>query len=521
MKDRDGEGSADGVRRSDATVRIGDRVIEQSALKERASRVAAAMVAAGVQHGERVAIVLRNDPEFLMLSAASAVLGAVPVPVNWHWRGDELRHVLTHSGARLVFVHSDLVPGVEEVLGDGVPLIEVPVPAELTAPRAPAPPTGRHVLIDGWLEDHEPHSEPLETAPLSLIYTSGTTGLPKGVLRAAMTPEQSRVVAASSLAAMGLTPGMHTLITAPMYHAAPNAQGLFAVALGIDVTIMPRFDPEEFLRMVEKRRISHTQAVPTMFVRLLELPDEVRYRYDLSSLKAVVHAAAPCPAHVKRRMIEWFGPIILEYYGSTEVGVVVTCDTAQWLAHEGTVGAPIADADIRVYDQDGRLLPPGETGEVYLRPPSFWPQFTYLDMEDERAKIDRDGYVTIGDIGRVDSDGFLYLSDRARDMVISAGVNIYPIEIEACLLELDGVRDVAVFGIPDDDYGEALAAHVDADEGAGLTEESVREHVRGRLAGYKAPRVVVFDSDLPREESGKIFKRRIRDRYWQDAGRAI
>jgi long-chain acyl-CoA synthetase len=296
---------------------------------------------------------------------------------------------------------------------------------------------------------------------------------------------------------------------------------VFALALGIELTIMPRFDPESFLALVEAHRISHAQVVPTMFVRLLNLPEEVRARYDLSSLECVVHAAAPCPVRVKRRMIEWFGPVILEYYGATEIGIVVACDSHQWLAHEGTVGKAVGGADIHLSDPLGRPLRPGETGEVYIRPPGFWPGFTYLDQEDRRREVERDGYITIGDIGRVDEDGFLYLSDRARDMVISGGTNIYPAEIEACLLELDGVRDVAVFGIPDEEFGEAIAAHVDAEPSAGLTESSTREHVGSRMAGFKVPKVVVFDDDLPREETGKIFKRRIRERYWAHAGRNI
>ena len=502
-------------------VRIGQRTITHSALKARAARAAATLREAGVEHGDRIAIVLRNDPEFLMLSAAAGLIGAVPTATNWHWRGEELRHVLTHSGSRVAFVHSDLVPAVEEVLPEGVPLVEVPVGEELAAAYGDAPLTGRHVALDDWLVEAEPAVDPLERAPLSLIYPSGTTGLPKGVLRAPMDPEQSQQVAAATLAAIGLRPGMHTLVTGPLYHAAPNAQGLFAVALGIDITIMPRFDAEELLRIVSEQRITHAQCVPTMFVRLLELPEEVRSRYDVSSLEAVVHAAAPCPAHVKQRMIDWFGPVILEYYGSTEVGAVVACDSEQWLAHEGTVGAPVGDADIRGFDANGDVLPAGETGEVYVKPPSFWPSFSYLGMEEARAEIDRDGYVTIGDVGHVDADGFLHLSDRVRDMVISGGVNIYPAEIESCLMEIDGVRDCAVFGIPDDQFGESVAAHVDVDPDAGLTEDAVRDHVRARLAGYKVPRLVVFDDALPREASGKIFKRRIRDRYWAEAGRTI
>jgi long-chain acyl-CoA synthetase len=465
--------------------------------------------------------VLRNEPTFLALSAACSQMGAVAVPVNWHSRGRELAHVLSHSGARAVFVHSDLIGAVEPELPGGVELIEVAVPEELAAHYGEAPQTGRHPVLDDWIADAEPCIEPPESSRMSLIYTSGTTGLAKGVLRAAMSAEQAQQVAATTLAAMGLRPGMRTLITAPMYHAAPNAQAVFALALGIELTIMPRFDPELFLALIEAQRITHAQVVPTMFVRLLDLPEEVRARYDTSSLECVVHAAAPCPVHVKRRIIEWFGPVILEYYGATEIGIVVACDSQEWLAHEGTVGKPVGGADIRVFDPLGKVLGRGETGEVYIRPPAYWPGFTYLDQEDRRREVDRDGYITIGDIGRVDEDGFLHLSDRARDMVISGGTNIYPAEIEACLLELDGVRDVAVFGIPDDEFGEALAAHIEAEPSAGLTESSIREHVRTRLAGFKVPKVVVFDDHLPREETGKIFKRRIRERYWAHAGRNI
>ncbi|HEY1716014.1 MAG TPA: AMP-binding protein [Solirubrobacteraceae bacterium] len=503
------------------TVRYGEREIAHEELRAQAARTATGLVEAGVRHGDRVALVLRNEPTFLSLSAACGLIGAVPVPVNWHWHGPELRHVIAHSGSRVVFAHSDFVANVEEILPDGVPLVEVPVPQELTAHYGPAPLSGRRPLFADWIGAHDPYAEPLDAAPMSVIYTSGTTGLPKGVIRDAMTPEQSRDVAAATLRAMGLAPEMHTLVTAPMYHSAPNAQALFALALGIELTIMPRFTPEHFLALVQEQAVTHAQTVPTMFVRLLELPGEIRSRYDLSSLECVVHAAAPCPAHVKRRIIDWFGPVIREYYGATEIGVVIVCDSDEWLAHEGTVGHPFGGSDIHVHDGDGRLLDVGETGEIFIRPPDYWPGFTYLGQDDKRREIERDGYISIGDVGHVDADGYLYLSDRARDMVISGGVNIYPAEIEACLLALAGVRDVAVFGIPDDSFGEALAVHVDAEPSAGLTEDAVREHVGSQLAAYKVPQVVVFDDELPREESGKIFKRRLRDRYWEQAGRRI
>jgi long-chain acyl-CoA synthetase len=257
------------------------------------------------------------------------------------------------------------------------------------------------------------------------------------------------------------------------------------------------------------------QLVPTMFTRLLALPDEVRFRYDLSSLKAVVHAAAPCPVPVKRAMIEWFGPIFHEYYGGSEGGGWTMHDSAEALAHPGTVGRPFLDGQIRILDEQLRAVPAGRTGMVYGHSPSGWPQFTYIGNAEGRRAIEADdGFFTIGDIGHVDDEGYLYLSDRAHDMVVAGGVNIYPAEIENSLHTLAGLADVAVFGIPDPDLGEAVAAHVELDPGAALTEDDVRNHVREHLAAYKVPKVVVFEDSLPREETGKLFKRRIRAAYW-------
>jgi long-chain acyl-CoA synthetase len=286
------------------------------------------------------------------------------------------------------------------------------------------------------------------------------------------------------------------------------------------MTIMERFDAEEFLRIVQERRVSVVQMVPTMFVRLLALPREVRESYDVSSLHWVVHAAAPCPPAVKHAMIEWLGPIVAEYYGGTETGPVTYCTSEEWLAHPGTVGRPLPGAKIRVLGEDGEQLAAGESGEIYVWL-DVWPDFTYEGDEEKRSSIERDGLVSVGDVGYLDGEGFLYLNDRRSDMVISGGVNIYPAEIEACLLALQGVRDCAVFGIPDEEFGEALAAHVELDAGASLDEEEVREHVRSRLASYKTPRLVRFDDSLPREDSGKIFKRRLREPYWAGQERAI
>jgi long-chain acyl-CoA synthetase len=260
--------------------------------------------------------------------------------------------------------------------------------------------------------------------------------------------------------------------------------------------------------------------VPTMFVRLNRLPEEVKRRYDLSSLKRIIHGAAPCPPDVKRAIIEWWGPVVCEYYGSTEVGTVTFCTSEEWLAHPGTVGRAVPTATVKVLDEQGRELPPHEPGEVYAR---LWSHtdFTYQNRDEDRRAIERDGLLTSGDIGYLDEDGFLYLCDRRRDMVISGGVNIYPAEIEYVLIAMPGVRDCAVFGIPDEEFGEALAAAVEPDGTRPLDQAAVRAFLSERIARYKVPKLVLFDPALPREESGKIFKRRLRDPFWADAGRRI
>jgi long-chain acyl-CoA synthetase len=311
-----------------------------------------------------------------------------------------------------------------------------------------------------------------------------------------------------------MRPGGTTMIPAPMYHTAPNTVALLAVRAGMDITVLPRFEPEEFLAALEAHDFEAVQVVPTMFLRLLKLPEEVRRRYDLSRLRAVVHAAAPCPIPIKRAMIEWLGPIVIEYYGGTETGAVVWCDSAEWLAHPGTVGKPGDEAAVRIIGPDGTDVPVGEAGVVYLKPPEYWPNFTYVGDSEKRRAMEIDGFLTVGDIGHVDADGFLYLSDRTNNMVISGGVNIYPAEIENTLAGLPGLADSAVFGIPDDEYGEALAAHLELEPGSTLDAEQVRGYLRANLAGYKVPKVIVFEDRLPREETGKLFKRTLREPYW-------
>jgi long-chain acyl-CoA synthetase len=484
-----------------------------SQIRENAGRIASGLASLGVANGDRTALLLRNDLVFPQIITAAGILGAVAVPINWHWKRDEIRYVLKDSGSKVVFAHADLADVIEGALPRGAVLI-------VAGSGGLAHTQDHRLVFEDWVAAQDSWDGPPALAPNSMIYTSGTTGRPKGVVREQAPPhlvqERLRVV----LEAFALERGMRTLIPAPLYHTAPLIHLTFALRAGVDTVIMPKFDAEELLQLVEEHQVEHVHAVPTMFIRLLQLEPEQRERYDLSSLRAVVHGAAACPPDVKHAMISWLGPILHEYYGGTEFGIVVGCNSEEWLTHPGTVGKPLADAAIRVVNDEGYELPPGSVGHLYLKPPTCQPSFSYHGQAAAAAEIIRDGYVSIGDVGYVDTGGYVYITDRAADMVISGGVNIYPAEIEQCLVGLSGVRDCAVFGIPDPEFGERLVAHVQLLPGADVTEDDVRSYLRGALAGYKVPRQIVFDPDLPRDDSGKLVKRRLRARYLVDASEA-
>jgi len=318
----------------------------------------------------------------------------------------------------------------------------------------------------------------------------------------------------------GLKPGARAILPGPLYHSAPNSFGIRAGKLGGALVLMPRFEPEEFLELIERYGIDTIFMVPTMFIRLMKLPEEVRRKYDVSSLRHVIHAAAPCPSDVKRAMIDWWGPVIYEFYGSTESSAVTFATSEDALRKPGTVGKISPGAELRFLGEDGRVLPAGEIGEIYSRMAEL-ADFTYHNKPEKRAEIDRDGFITSGDVGYIDEDGYVFICDRKRDMVISGGVNIYPAEIESVLHAVPGVHDCAVFGIPDAEFGEALMAVVEPQAGVTLDAADVRARLKTSLADYKVPKHIEIRTGLPREDSGKIFKRRLRDPYWEQAGRKI
>ncbi|MEO8559420.1 MAG: acyl-CoA synthetase [Rhodospirillales bacterium] len=505
-------------------VTSGERNRSQTEIGQRAARAATGLKALGFGPGDAVALMLRNDFAFFEASFASALLGGYAVPINWHLKGDEAGYIIRDCAAKAVVVHADLLPQIANDILAGVKVLVVPTPPELASAyglsaQQAAAPNGATVW-DEWLEAQAPWQEPPKQAPNTMIYTSGTTGRPKGVRRQAMTPQQLEAVTKQTMAIFGLRPDLRAAITGPMYHSAPNFYALNGLRLGAQLWLQPRFDAEELLQWIERYKLEGLHMVPIMFVRLLKLPEAVKRKYDLSSLKHVVHAAAPCPPEVKQAMIDWWGPIIHEYYGATESGAVVHCDSVAWQENSGTVGKPHDNCDVKILDADGQELPNGEIGEVYIRNGNF-PDFTYNNMDAKRREIERDGLITAGDVGYLNERGFLFLCDRSKDMIISGGVNIYPAEIEAVLHTMPGVQDCAVFGIPDDEYGEAVAAVVEQRPGAALDVAQVRDYLRQRIAGYKVPRLVEFKRDLPREDSGKIFKRKLRDPYWESAGRRI
>jgi acyl-CoA synthetase (AMP-forming)/AMP-acid ligase II len=350
-----------------------------------------------------------------------------------------------------------------------------------------------------------------------MLYSSGTTGQPKGILRELpdAAPSDPLPVMTFVSAMFGFRPGMTYLNPAPLYHSAPQASVAASIRLGATTVVMEHFEAEQWLALVERYRVTNCQMVPSMFSRLLRLPADVRNRYDTSSLECIVHAAAPCPEHVKRGMIDWLGPIITEYYGATEANGFTFCDSAQWLAHPGTVGRPIL-GELLILDEDGSKCPTGTDGTVWFRGATA---FQYFQEPDKTAASRTpDGTTsTVGDVGHIDAEGYLYLTDRKSYMIISGGVNIYPQETENLLSGHPDVLDVAVIGVPNDDLGEEVKAVVqlaDPDAASPALAAELISYCRDRMAHFKCPRTVDFVSDLPRSATGKLYKRILRDQYW-------
>ncbi|GMG83966.1 acyl-CoA synthetase [Paralimibaculum aggregatum] len=475
-------------------------------LETRANRGAHLFRRAGIGQGDHVAILMENRRDFLEICFAADRAGIYYTTIGTHLTAPEIAYIVGDCGARMLITSERFADRLEAL----APALEGR--CALYAVGADLPGAARW---EAALEACPATPIEDEAQGLDMLYSSGTTGRPKGV-KWALTGEKPgrRSMLVDLLTELfGYAAETRYLCPAPLYHAAPLRHTMVTIRMGGSAVIMDRFDAVAALSLIERHRITHSQWVPTMFVRMLKLPEEERRRFDLSSMQMAVHAAAPCPVEVKRQMIDWWGPILHEYYAGTENNGFVALDTAEWLAHPGSVGRARLGV-IHVCDAQGEPLPVGAEGEIYFENGH---QFEYHNAPEKTAAArNARGWTTLGDIGRLDADGYLYLTDRKSFVIISGGVNIYPQETENALLSHPAVLDAAVFGLPNPDFGEEVKAVVQlaqpASASPALAEELMR-FCRERLSAIKCPRSIDFRERLPREANGKLFKRRLREEY--------
>ncbi|WP_019925234.1 AMP-binding protein [Nocardia sp. BMG111209] len=480
-------------------------VVTYRALVDDSRAIAELLWSRGIRHGDCVALLMENNAHFLTIAWAAQRIGLRYVTVSTRLLPEEVAYTLRDSGARALFTSARHLETAVAATA-GLPAVGARFVVDAAHPGFEDPATALRALPGERVAD--------EREGIDLLYSSGTTGRPKGV------------VAELPLHPLGTPPGVADLLhrywgidehsvylsPAPLYHAAPLRFSMTTHRYGGTVVVMEKFEPDRALDLIERYRVTHTQMVPTMFIRMLKLPAAQRDR-DLSSLRTVIHAAAPCPPDTKRAMIDWLGPIVHEYYSCTENCLFTALDAAEWLAHPGSVGRAILGTP-HILDETGRELPLGETGTIWSE--GGLP-FEYLHDPEKTAAARNDrGWATVGDLGYLDEGGFLYLSDRRADLILSGGVNVYPREAEDALAMHPEVADVAVFGIPHDELGEVVHAVVAPAPGVEPGPELAAKllaHLHGRLAAYKCPRAIDFEPELPRHATGKLYKRLLRDRY--------
>ncbi|ULE34576.1 fatty-acid--CoA ligase FadD4 [Mycobacterium sp. IDR2000157661] len=476
-------------------------------LEARANRLAHHFRRAGLAEGDTVAILMENNEHFHAVMWAARRSGLYYVPINTHLTAAEAAYIIDNSNAKGIIGSAALrktLEGLAAELPRGLPEVLLIASGDL----------------DGWQRYPDCVAGHPET-PIDdeiegdlLQYSSGTTGRPKGIKRELPhLPPAEAPGLMTMLVDVWMQPDSVYLSPAPLYHTAPSVWSMTVQAAGYTTVVLQKFDPEGALEAIQRYGVTHGQFVPAMFTRMLKLPDSVRNSYDMSSLKRVIHAAAPCPVEIKKQMIDWWGPIVDEYYASSEAHGSTLISAEEWLAHPGSVGRPMVGA-LHILDESGNELPPGEPGEIYFEGGNT---FEYLNDPDKTAKSrNRHGWMTVGDIGYVDEDGYLYLTDRRHHMIISGGVNIYPQEAENMLVTHPNVMDAAVFGIPDDEMGQSVKGVVQTVDPADATDEFGDEllvWLRDRLAHYKCPRSISFEAQLPRTDTGKLYKQELIKKY--------
>jgi long-chain acyl-CoA synthetase len=482
-------------------------VVTFGELEARANQLAHLFRKAGLVEGDAVAIIMENNEHMHAVMWAARRAGLYYVPINSHLTAAEAAYIIDNSNAKAIVSSDalrDTLAGLGAELPSGLPGVLLIADGDL----------------DGWQRYPECVADQPDT-PIDdeiegdlLQYSSGTTGRPKGIKRdLPHVPPAEWPGMMSALIGFWMHPGAVYISPAPLYHTAPSVWSMQTQAGGITTVILEKFDAEGALDAIQKHRVTHGQFVPVMFTRMLKLPADVRNSYDVSSLERVMHAAAPCPVEIKQQMIDWWGPIVDEYYASSEAIGSTLITAEDWLTHPGSVGKSMMSA-LHILDEDGNELPPGEPGEIYFEG-GF--DFEYLnDAAKTASSRDSHGWKTVGDIGYLDEDGYLYLTDRRHHMIISGGVNIYPQEAENILVTHPKVMDAAVFGIPDDEMGQRVKGVVQTVDPADATDEFAEElstWLRDRLSHYKCPRSISFEPQLPRTDTGKLYKQSLIDKY--------
>jgi len=479
-------------------------------LEARSNQGAQLFRSLGLKRGDAIALLLDNSARYFEICFAAQRAGLFFTAMSTRLSAREAEYIIGDCGAKLLVVSASLAGQAAELRG-----------------RNPA--VTRRFALGGALPGHEDWEAAVaaqpatriadESAGRDMLYSSGTTGRPKGVKTELLDEAIDAPTPLLNVAATlyGLGPEAVYLSPAPLYHAAPLRFNMTVIRFGGTSVIMEHFDAEQALALIERHGVTHSQWVPTMFVRMLKLPAEIRQRYRHDRLRVAIHAAAPCPVEVKQQMIDWWGPVLYEYYAGTEGNGFVACTSEEWLAHRGTVGRALV-GELRILGEDGEVLPPGETGTIYF---ANGPAFEYHN--DPRKTADSrspEGWSTLGDVGYVDAEGYLYLTDRKHFMIISGGVNIYPQEVENLLVTHPKVADVAVIGVPNEEFGEEVKAVVQPMDmrqaGRALAEELIA-FCRAHLSHLKCPKSVDFEAELPRHPTGKLYKRLLRDRYWKNA----
>lgn len=489
----------------------GDRILTYTDLNARSNQLVRALRNKGLQPDDTVAVMSRNCLEWGIILGATARGGYRYVPINWHLSAKEVAYILNDSEAKVVFhdiESSDVIDEARQSVPDLVLATCVDQSGEQSSSA-----------FDELIAGESGADIPDPIFGTRMAYTSGTTGSPKGVYR----PREYQRERAVELAKVGgfavkvhYDPGLNRHLAAgPFYHSGPGAQSLvIPLNSGTTVIVMRSWDNEEFLRLIDKYKVTHTHVAPIIFQRLLKLPIEIRERYDLSSLIQLRHGGAPCPIPTKQAMIEWVGPVLDEYYGATE-GSGTNVDSYTWLERPGTVGKVNPPEHIKIVGPEGQTLPAGEVGRIYIQT-SGPTRFEYMGDKEKTASAYLGDYFTVNDVGYIDADGYLFLTDRSVDLIISGGVNIYPAEVEAVLGEHPMVGDVAVVGVPNDEWGEEVWAAIELTDPSANVENlemELRKLCIDRLAKFKCPRVFRFEDQIPREDSGKLFKRKLRDQY--------